>query len=174
MNDRLVALLKAFIFLFFLAVAVFFTAMTVSGFRQPPVTAEGNGGGNGGVGDGSPRTWLDALKELEGFSVRHLRQVWELGVPGKVYLAADAGTLYASSSSGSVYCIDATTGSVRWSYNLGAWISTRPLVSKGVVYVGSANRFLYALDAQTGALLWFFQAQGEILSTPVESDGVVG
>ncbi|MBC7246758.1 MAG: PQQ-binding-like beta-propeller repeat protein [Actinobacteria bacterium] len=173
MNDRLVVPLKVLVFLFFLAVALFFTVMTVSGFRQPPVTAEENGGGNGDAGGVNQRAWLDALKELDGFSVRHLRQVWELGVPGKVYLAADDGTLYASSSSGSLYCIDATTGSVRWSYNLGSWISTRPLVSKGVVYVGSANRFLYALDAQTGALLWFFQAQGEIISTPVESEGVV-
>lgn len=44
-----------------------------------------------------------------------------------------------------VYAIDAATGRLRWKYNAGGYVLTRPVVDGHVVYVGGSDGHVYAL-----------------------------
>ena len=83
-----------------------------------------------------------------------------------------AGMLYVGSYDGSLYALDAETGTVRWKYSTENRIDFAPAVVDWVVYFGSRDGYFYALDARTGALLWKF-ASGISISPPVVADGLV-
>ena len=79
--------------------------------------------------------------------------------PWDVFLSSPAvvdGVVYAGSGDGSVYALDARTGTLRWRFRTRDVVHTSPAVANGVVYAGSFDRSLYALDARTGALRWRF------------------
>jgi outer membrane protein assembly factor BamB len=57
------------------------------------------------------------------------------------------GTVYVGSQDGQVYALDATTGSLRWSYPTGGPVYSGPAVAGGTVYVGSDDHKVYALSA---------------------------
>lgn len=166
--------LKRLVVIFFLLMAFLFAFFTVSAARDNVSTPlNGETGGHSINPDGGFRTPGEIARDLSKYRVRLLKPSWELRIAGQAYMAEKDGALYVSSLPGMIYCLDASTGAVRWSYDLGAMVSSRPAVSGGTVYVGSADHVLYALDAQTGALLWYFRAQGEVLASPVISDGVL-
>ena len=102
-----------------------------------------------------------------------LTPVWELEVRGETFIAEEGGYLYISSTQGQVMAVDAASGGILWSLDLGVWISAPPTAKDGVVYVGATNHVLYALDALSGALLWYYTSQGEILARPMVSEGTV-
>jgi polyvinyl alcohol dehydrogenase (cytochrome) len=74
------------------------------------------------------------------------------------------GRVYVGSSvadGDNYFCIDASSGAVLWSANLGhqsfdgnVGIGSTAAVVDGVVYVGGGDSAYYALDARTGAILW--------------------
>ncbi len=67
-------------------------------------------------------------------------------------LAAANGLVYAGSSSGVVYALDASNGSVAWQYSSGTPVTSGPAVSStGTIFFGSDA--LYAIDS-TGTSLW--------------------
>jgi outer membrane protein assembly factor BamB len=79
-----------------------------------------------------------------------------------------------------VYALDAVTGSKRWSYTAGSFVTSAPAVANGVVYVGSARyrpgsvaSNVYALDASTGAKLWSYTASSWVIASPALADGMV-
>jgi outer membrane protein assembly factor BamB len=55
---------------------------------------------------------------------------------------------------GHVYALDAATGNVVWSHQMGDYATSSPAVANGVVYTGSFDFTIYALDAVTGEELW--------------------
>ena len=71
------------------------------------------------------------------------------------------GVVYVGSNDDSIYALNASTGTLLWSYSAGESVSSSPAVADGVVYVGSLNygngKSIHALDASTGALLWDYQ-----------------
>jgi outer membrane protein assembly factor BamB len=89
---------------------------------------------------------------------------------GLLYMDTDGQTIYAGSSQGHVYAIDAATGGQRWmvtvpgSGNLWAY---NPVVDAGVVYA-CVKQFetrsdlggVIALDAATGAVRWYREMVG--------------
>lgn len=180
MGSRWVGLLRVLIVLFFTGFTFLFAAMTLEGFRQAGPAAFENPGTEelSNPKEATRRSFSEMLLELASLEVAVLRPSWELDTGGgETCMTLHEGNLYISSSSGTssgmLYCVDAASGMVRWSRDLGAWISAQPAVWNGIVYVGTTGHVLCALDADSGALLWFFPAQGEILSTPVISDGVL-
>lgn len=74
---------------------------------------------------------------------------------------------------GSVYALDATYGSERWSYNTGAPIFASLAVNAGVVYCGNMDGNLYALNAGNGAVVWKFSAGSSLYATPSFSGGIL-
>ena len=96
------------------------------------------------------------------------------------------GVVIFSSVDGSIYGIDAATGTKRWSFATrgerrftapgihGAIPRTErmpdpfdlflssPTIVDGVAYIGSGDQHVYALDARTGTLRWSF-ASGDVI-----------
>ncbi|UVI27745.1 outer membrane protein assembly factor BamB family protein [Paenibacillus spongiae] len=50
--------------------------------------------------------------------------------------------------------LDAATGAVLWTANIGGFFAGRPEVLNGAVFVAAGDGKAYALDIRTGALLW--------------------
>jgi eukaryotic-like serine/threonine-protein kinase len=83
--------------------------------------------------------------------------LWQVDLHGTVYSTpvVDNGLVYAGSTNGTVYAIDAATRQVAWSRATGGAITTAgPTLANGVLYIGSEDNNLYALNSDTGAVLW--------------------
>ena len=74
------------------------------------------------------------------------------------FTQSDKGAVYIGGNNLNFYCIDITSGAVRWTYPITS-SGYSPAYSNGVVYIGGQpggnqpGQF-YALDATTGKLLW--------------------
>lgn len=84
------------------------------------------------------------------------------------------GILYAGSDQcGSVYALNASTGTLLWSYKTTGAISSSPAVVGGILYVGYVGGFC-AINASNGAFLWNFATPYlGTYSSPAVFDGVV-
>ena len=95
--------------------------------------------------------------------------------------AVARGKVYFGSGDGSVYAVDAATGTLQWKFQTRDVVHASPAVSGGLVVVGSWDSALYALDADTGQPRWTFQAgedpaihnQVGFQSSPAIADGTV-
>ncbi|WP_199828511.1 serine/threonine-protein kinase [Streptomyces sp. WM6372] len=106
---------------------------------------------------------------------------WHFEAPA-VFLAAPAfapgaavtgGGVYLADYLGTVYALDAATGTDRWRIATEPRPSSDPvLVANGNVHLGSGSA-LYTLDAVTGTPKWRFAAGGEITGPPAVADGRV-
>lgn len=80
-------------------------------------------------------------------------------------LAGD--TVYAASSAGIVYAVDARTGRQRWAFDMRS-VSPDftdypyPTVGPNLVYVATTSGTMYALDRGDGAVRWSYKASGQI------------
>lgn len=69
------------------------------------------------------------------------------------------------SDDGTVYNVDAATGTVNWNFKTNGRLRATPAVQGGIVYIGSFDGFLYALDNNTGVLKWKFETDGTHLNS---------
>ena len=70
-------------------------------------------------------------------------------------------------NSGSIFCVNATTGSQLWSYaTTPGQIESFPTVSGNNVYVGATNNYTYCFNVETGAMKWSKALGGPIYSSP--------
>ena len=78
------------------------------------------------------------------------------------HVAVSAGAVYyGSSSDDTVYCLDAATGKVRWSFITEGPVRLAPSVWQEKVYAGSDDGYVYCLDAEKGKLVWKYRAGPE-------------
>jgi outer membrane protein assembly factor BamB len=96
----------------------------------------------------------------------------------RVYVGAVHGEQYQS---GAIYCLDRTTGAVRWTFNDSGKMKnvfSSPCVVNGRLYTGegfhqhSQCKF-YCLNADTGAKIWEVQTGSHTESSPCVVDGKV-
>lgn len=86
----------------------------------------------------------------------------------------DSGRAYFGSSvDHRVYCVEAATGEVRWSFYTEGPVRLAPTLAQGNVYFGSDDGRVYCLNAENGELIWQFRvgptddrllARGEMIS----------
>jgi len=88
----------------------------------------------------------------------------------KVISSADH-YVYAGSSDGYLYALDAVTGKLVWQYHAGGQISS-PVCGNGLVYA-SNGKSLFALDQNTGAIKWSNNGYDGIFSTVTVVDGTL-
>ncbi len=85
-------------------------------------------------------------------------ELWEPFETGRDLWASPAfygDRLYQPSMDHHLYALDARTGRLLWSEDLGGALVGTPVVSEeGVVYIGSFASELVALDAENGSVLW--------------------
>ncbi|MEE2947201.1 MAG: PQQ-binding-like beta-propeller repeat protein [Verrucomicrobiota bacterium] len=67
---------------------------------------------------------------------------------------ADGLIYYGSSADDKVYCLDAATGDLRWTFFTEGPVRLAPTISEGRVYVGSDDGHAYCLDGKSGSLIW--------------------
>jgi outer membrane protein assembly factor BamB len=79
------------------------------------------------------------------------------------------GTMFVSSSDGTVYALDPTYGDLKWqSDRLAEKLWTNPAVVGDTLYVSTFDGHIYSLSAETGAALnWSFQSTAGFTSSPV-------
>ena len=76
-------------------------------------------------------------------------------------LAVDNNLLYATTGFGSVYAMDAVTGTPKWRKVLESPIRIAPTVTSSMLLVQTVDNKLYALDKMTGTELWRFGVASE-------------
>lgn len=91
--------------------------------------------------------------------------------------------LYFNNGHGKVFCLDALTGKVIWTHDLGAYLAATPTVAQGKVFVPSMGPHpttssttgggLYVFAAATGKLLWKIAGIGPTESSPLVWQGRV-
>ena len=90
-------------------------------------------------------------------------------LPGRSSAQQASGpTVYVGSFDGTLYAVDAATGSQEWAFTQPSrGVDSSPTVVDGTVYVGSYNDTLYAVDAATGEQEWAFtQPSDRVFSSP--------
>ena len=95
-----------------------------------------------------------------------LRLKWAFGFPAGVSANAEpsivAGRVFVGSDNGFFYSLNAASGCVYWSFEVGSTVrgaaTLAPIkthaASRYAVYFGDGRANVYALDARSGALLW--------------------
>ncbi len=132
--------------------------------------------------------WKFATEGERRFSGRHLHGAEPAAEimpdPFDVFLSSPAvagGRVYFGSGDGSVYALDAATGTVSWKFHTGNVVHASPAIANGTLYVGSWDSYFYALDAASGRERWRFKTgedpainnQVGVQSSAVVADGVV-
>lgn len=85
------------------------------------------------------------------------------------------GTIYFGSQDFSVYAVNPSDGSIKWSYATGGKVRSTPAVgSDGTIYAPAQDNKLYALSS-SGSLLWTFETTGSNFnnSPSIGSDGTI-
>jgi hypothetical protein len=83
--------------------------------------------------------------------------------------------VFIGSDDGKIYALNASDGSVVWSYQTGGEIWSAPAVSgDGKVCFGSLDHFVYCLNENTGSLIWSYDTgTSRLQSSPAISDGML-
>ena len=83
------------------------------------------------------------------------------------------GKLYFGSNDGYVHCLEASSGTVRWTKDTGCnearalRLFSTPLVADGHLYVGAASSEILCLEASTGRLRWRSETEDWVRAKPV-------
>ncbi|MFS2004230.1 PQQ-binding-like beta-propeller repeat protein [Duganella sp. CT11-25] len=84
--------------------------------------------------------------------------------PWDLYLSSplvEGGKVYAGSSDGNVYALDALSGKPLWAFKTGGVVHSSPALAGKNIVIGSWDGAVYALDGATGAERWRFRTRTE-------------
>jgi outer membrane protein assembly factor BamB len=131
----------------------------------------GNGFGSPAVSHGM--VYLAAIDNVYAFNATTGSIVWQYSPSltlGSVAVAN--GMVYVGG--GTIFALDAKTGTLIWSNNTVFENQNSPAVANGVLYVASTNDdTIYGLDANSGDVIWSYNNGGTEPYTPVIADGVI-
>jgi len=80
--------------------------------------------------------------------------------------AIGRGSVFVGDERGTVFVLDRSDGTQRWTYETGAKIRSSPAVSDGTVYVSVTDGYLYAFDATSGTRRWRFDGGRRLTTSP--------
>ncbi len=81
--------------------------------------------------------------------------------------------IFFMSGDGTVYCTDASRGTVNWEFKSQGPFSATPFFYKNRLYVGCKDFNIYALRTTDGTMDWRFPCEAEVVDTPVAVDDAV-
>jgi alcohol dehydrogenase (cytochrome c) len=146
------------------------TAPSVAGTLVYPGLA---GGTNWFSPSYSPQTKLFYVQAREDYAQTFFKIKVDYE-PGVNFESGTARDTEGQEHRGVIKALDATTGAIRWEYDLFAGPSGGVLsTAGGLVFGGNREGWFFALDAATGKLLWRFQTGGLVWANPIafEVDG---
>ena len=97
-------------------------------------------------------------------------KLWESAVSGdKIWgtPTASGDTVYIGSFDKTLFALNVADGSVKWQYDTGGSIVSKPLIYENTVIFGSFDRSLYAVNTADGSLKWQFTGKNWFWSEPV-------
>src|SRR5204862_355285 len=84
------------------------------------------------------------------------------------------GTLYFTDLAGTIFAVDAESGSQKWAVTPGQVMRASPAVSADTVFVGDKAGMLFALNPADGAVRWKQQlSKCQLLTTPLVINDLV-
>ncbi len=87
------------------------------------------------------------------------------------------GVVYISDTSGYVYALDSTDGTLIWENKIGNCIDiSSPTISGGLIFIGTrdgSNGAFFALEESTGEILWKYTIGASITAPPSIVDGMM-
>lgn len=107
------------------------------------------------------------------WKVRIARQAWKnspVVVGDSVFVGAAGEHWNEPDSADGTYCIDATTGAVRWFAHTPA-DANRLLVSRGFVVTGCDDGSVVGISAHDGRILWTTRLPGGVVGGPIKLPG---
>jgi outer membrane protein assembly factor BamB len=134
-----------------------------NGVRTFPIT---DGTNECGIGYGHPMACPEWVAPLDGTAAT------------SPVLSPDQATVFVGTNAGTIYGVDADTGTVRWSAPAGMSVPAPPALANGVLYVPTGSGELVAFDADgcgaaTCAPLWSGSVGGSLDVQPAVAGGVV-
>jgi outer membrane protein assembly factor BamB len=87
--------------------------------------------------------------------------------------AADSATIVFGADDGTVYGLDADSGTASWTFGTGAPVLASPLIVPGRVFVGNRHGEFFALDIVTGRPVWKARTAGSIYANAVPAGSVI-
>ena len=91
---------------------------------------------------------------------------------GNLYVAG-GGDLWWGKNAAWLKCLEARSGRLVWSQDLGRHVFSSPAVADGLVFQADNSRFLYCFDERTGERYWRHEAKGEFWASPLVADSKV-
>ncbi len=127
-------------------------------------------------GEGISHLWvIDATKRGD---IPQSEAVWHRGYKdfnrSMSTVAIHDGLLYTADLSGFVYCMNALTGELNWTYDTYAAIWGSPYVADGKVYIGDEDGDIAVLKTgKQKELLYEVNMESAVYTTPVAKNGVL-
>jgi outer membrane protein assembly factor BamB len=97
----------------------------------------------------------------------------DLGAPVDCSPAIVGGVVYAATTAGTVYALEAASGQPKWQADYGRTIVSSPCADGERVYFGCVDGFIYALSAATGERAWQARTGRSVVAPPLLIDGKV-
>ncbi|MCC6791422.1 MAG: PQQ-binding-like beta-propeller repeat protein, partial [Thermomicrobiales bacterium] len=110
------------------------------------------------------------------------RWSYPIGVANRATLTVTNDTVYVVGAEHVLHAIDATTGAIRWTFELTgkpsanpgfSWKPEAPAVWAGTVYAPAIGGVLYAIDTGTGTERWRIDTDSDNLAVPAVDNGVI-
>lgn len=83
------------------------------------------------------------------------------------------GVVFECTMMGTVYALNASTGTLIWSCAPGGYLYSCPAVADGMVFMGSFDHNVYALDETTGNKIWSYTTGDIVRCSPAVAGGKV-
>ena len=87
--------------------------------------------------------------------------------------ATDGELVVVGGRDGRLFCVEAGSGEVLWTFTAAAEIDSSPVIAGNRVVTASMDGYLYVLDLATGAKLWSYETGAEMVASPAVAAGVI-
>ena len=118
--------------------------------------------------------YVYALDGLTGDTIWSVSPSSDIDFNARACMAVEDGLVFGVAWSGEVFALDASDGSIVWSYQTGERPYGGVAMGADTVFVGSLEGSAFALDIQTGSLLWSALLDGgECTAPPLYAQGAL-
>src|SRR4030095_16501007 len=76
--------------------------------------------------------------------------------------SVDQQHVYFGSADGNLYCLDAKSGNLVWSFPAGDSLKATPVIAGDRIIASGLDHYIYCVDKRNGTLLWKFQTGFEV------------